>query len=212
MTLVKNTGWPSWFGLAGRAARFVVQALPCELYVLDQPCPPGAEPAGDFSVDALAEADWPALRALARAENAQAAAALARLEDAQRRAYQGCVFRRGDTVVGYTLCCTQAMGHEQMSVYGVRLEPDELFGFDTYFAPRWRGANVPAQLMKAAVARAQGLGYRRMYALVRPENRRSALVHLRVGFRKLGLRRAWAIAGQVIVSARGMRWSRRLWL
>lgn len=201
-----------WSGLAGRAARGLVQALPCDLYVFDGSPPEAPEPAGDFRVDALTAADWPALCALARTENTQAPAALARLADAQRRGYHGCVFRHDGAVIGYSLYCTQAMAHEQIAVYGVRLESGDLFGFDTYFAPRWRGADVPARLMKAAVSAALDLGYRRLYALVRPENRRSALVHLRVGFRRLDRRRAWAVAGRIIVSAHGIRWSRRRWL
>lgn len=67
------------------------------------------------------------------------------------------------------------------------LGPDEVFIYDGYTSPAFRGSRASPLRTARSIRHASELGYRRLLATVLPENRAALPLWNRVGYRRLGV-------------------------
>jgi len=69
----------------------------------------------------------------------------------------------------------------------IRLAPDEVYVYDSFTSPDFRGKNISPARHTQALLYFQDAGYRRIVAVILPENKPAFKVFEKVGFRPLGL-------------------------
>lgn len=182
------------------------------LYLLDSDPRWPTSPIPGVRVRRVTPEDRSSLQALIRAENPDRETALARLDDALRRGFQGYLAERGEEILGYGWFSVDGTRHPQVDVFGIELGPRDAYGSDLFAVARYRKHNLPVALTSVAIKDLRARGYQKIYCLVSDDNRGSALVHLRIGFRRIDRRRAAALASLILVSRGGLYWFDKTWL
>jgi len=182
------------------------------LYLLDSDPRWPANPIPGVRVRRVTPEDRSALRAVIQAENPDRETALARLDDALRRGFHGYLAEHGEDILGYGWFSVDGARHPQVDVFGIELGPRDAYGSDLFVAPIFRKHNLPADLIGVAIKDLRARGYEKIYCLVSDDNRGSALVHLRIGFRRINRRRAAALASLILIGRGGLHWFDKTWL
>ena len=195
-----------------QAARLLVEKIDNDLFVLDGLPRDAPERWAGLQVRRIVDSDRPRLREMILRENSDAGSALKRLDDAWARGYLGHLATAQGEIVAYCWFCTVDMPHPQLSVFGLALGPGDVLAFDLFVAPSYRSQNLPVAMLAKTATALRAEGYRRIHSLVDIRNRRSALVQLRAGYRKLGRRHAWAIGSLLLASSSGIHRYDKRWI
>ena len=195
-----------------QAARLLVEKIDNDLFVLDGLPRDVPERWAGLQVRRIVDSDRPRLREMILRENSDAASALKRLDDAWARGYLGYLAQNHEDILAYGWICTAEMPHPQVSVFDLDLGSGDVLAFDLFVGRSYRGQNLPVAVLVKMHAALRTEGYRHIYGLVDINNRRSALVHLRAGYRKLGRRHAWAIGSLLLASSSGIHRYDKRWI
>lgn len=153
----------------------------------------------------------PALRDFAHRALERFPGALRRLEDCLLHGYPGLAGYLDGTIIGYGWWVDHMTCHPHTEFYAVPLVPGDIYGFDLFIAKEFRGLHRGLQFMFASERYCREQGYKRYFAIVRTDNKRSLGVHHQWSWEEIERRTVVRYLSVIMRCGGRWRWRDPMW-
>jgi GNAT superfamily N-acetyltransferase len=171
-----------------RVARRAVRSLysrHLELVLLKELAPAAADPSGVEQAREIGAEDREILASFAARYND--ALARRRLDVFLQRGYHGIFALDAAELAGYLWWVDRddVPPHPHLVQDGIELEPADVYAFEYFLAPEFRGADRAGRFLRRVEDHLVGRGYRRLWGTVRPENRAARWLYAVAGYEEV---------------------------